>query len=147
MFKHILVPTDGSPASRPALLSAIALARSCGARITALHVVPDFHVLSHDTEMLEATRATYLEESMQNGKKVLDFVITQARDAGVECGTFLTRSDSPHEKILDVAQANGCDLIAMGTHSKFGLKGVLLGSETHKVLVHSPVPVLVFRAA
>lgn len=147
MFKHILVPTDGSPASRPALLSAIALARSCGARITALHVVPDFHVITQNTDMLEATRATYLEESMQNGKKVLDFVITQAREAGVECGTFLTRSDHPHEKILDVAQANGCDLIAMGTHSKFGLKGVLLGSETHKVLVHSPVPVLVFRAA
>ena len=147
MFKHILVPTDGSPASRPALLSAIALARSCGARITALHVVPDFHILTQNTEMLEATRATYLEESMQNGKKMLDFVITQAREAGVECGTFLTRSDHPHEKILDVAQANGCDLIAMGTHSKFGLKGVLLGSETHKVLVHSPVPVLVFRAA
>jgi len=147
MFKHILVPTDGSPASRPALLSAIALARSCGARITALHVVPEFHVLSHDTEMLEATRATYLEESMENGKKVLDFVCGQAREAGVECGTFLTRSDHPHEKILETAEANGCDLIAMGTHSKFGLRGVLLGSETHKVLVHSPLPVLVFRAA
>ena len=57
MFQHILIPTDGSPAAMPALLSAIALARSCGARITALHVVPEFHVLSHDTEMLEATRA------------------------------------------------------------------------------------------
>ncbi|PJC99514.1 universal stress protein [Janthinobacterium sp. BJB1] len=147
MFKHILVPTDGSPASRTALLSAITLAHSCGARITALHVVPEFHVLSHDTEMLEATRATYLEESMENGKKVLDVVLRQAREAGVECATFLTRADSPNEKILEAAQANGCDLIAMATHGKFGLKGVLLGSETHKVLVHSPVPVLVFRAA
>lgn len=147
MFQHILIPTDGSPAAMPALLSAIALARSCGARITALHVVPEFHVLSHDTEMLEATRATYLDESMDNGKRVLDFVIRQAREVGVECATFLTRSDSPNEKILEAAQVNGCDLIAMATHSKFGLKGVLLGSETHKVLVHSPVPVLVFRAA
>ena len=147
MFKHILVPTDGLPASRPAILSAIALACSCGARITGIHVVPDFHVLTPDPDMLEATRGSYLEDSVAAGGRILNFITERAREVGVECTTILKRSDHPHQKILDAAKENGCDLIAMAPHSKFGLKDVLLGSETHKVLLHSPVPVLVLRAA
>jgi nucleotide-binding universal stress UspA family protein len=146
MFRHILVPTDGSPGSQAAAAAAIEMAAESGARITALHVLPDFHVFSYSPEMLEDTRDKFMHDSMAHAGKLLEGVVHAARERGVPCESVLARGDRPHRKILGAAGTHGCDLIAMASHGQLGLKGVLLGSETHKVLVHSPVPVLVFRA-
>jgi nucleotide-binding universal stress UspA family protein len=54
-------------------------------------------------------------------------------------------SDDPYESILQTAKERKCDLIVMASHGRHGVKGLLLGSETQKVLVHSDIPVLVYR--
>jgi nucleotide-binding universal stress UspA family protein len=145
MFKEILVPTDGSPTSEAAMRTCMEFAGSVGAHVTALHVVPDFHVLSTNVEMVEDTRDRYLQESTERGMNVLAKVEQCARELGVDCDTVLRRSDEPYEEILDEARERGSDLIAMASHGYRGIKAMLLGSETQKVLVHSMIPVLVLR--
>ena len=145
MFEHILFPTDGSPMSEAAMLTCMAFAKSEGARVTAVHVMPDFHILTANAEMIEDTREQYLAETEQRGRKVLAAVAQGAHDAGVLCETVLRRGDDPYKELLDIARDRGCDLIAMASHGYRGVKAMLLGSETQKVLVHSMVPVLVLR--
>ncbi|MRV73913.1 universal stress protein [Duganella sp. FT92W] len=146
MYKHILLPTDGSPASTTALQSALQFAREAGAQVTALHVLPAFHVVTYQAEIVEDSREAFMRDTAAFGAKVLAELEAAAQALGVPCKTMATRSDQPHRKIVETAQTQGCDLIAMATHGVTGLKGLLLGSETHKVLLHSTVPVLVFRA-
>jgi nucleotide-binding universal stress UspA family protein len=145
MFKQILFPTDGSPMSESAMLTCMAFAKSIGARVTALHVMPEFHVLTVNAEMIEDTRDQYLSDTEQRGRQALAVIEAGAREAGVECETVLRRADDPYKEILDVARDRGCDLIAMASHGYRGVKAMLLGSETQKVLVHSMIPVLVLR--
>jgi nucleotide-binding universal stress UspA family protein len=145
MFKHILLPTDGSPASEIAVLAGIKLARENGASVTGLHVLPEFHVFTPRAEMLEETREGYEHDSLIKAGKVLGFVAENAKEQHVECKTVLLRAQHPYQKIVATALAGGCDLIAMATHGHLGIRGILLGSQTQKVLLHSPVPVLVFR--
>lgn len=145
MFKHILLATDGSPASEAAARSAIALAAETGASITAVHVLPDSHVFSYAPEIEDQARELFMRDGAAHAAKVLAAVTDEAGARGVGCDSVLVRGDRPFRKILELAQERHCDLIAMASHGQLGLQGVLLGSETHKVLVHSPVPVLVFR--
>lgn len=146
MFKHILLPTDGSPAAEAAVRAAVALAAETGAKITAMHVLPDSHVFSYAPEIHDQAREVFMRDGTTHAAKLLAAVTEAAAACGVACDSVLVRGDRPHRKILETALARHCDLIAMASHGQLGLKGVLLGSETHKVLVHSPVPVLVFRA-
>jgi nucleotide-binding universal stress UspA family protein len=69
----------------------------------------------------------------------------EAREAGVACDLVYEKNDSPYEAIIRVAEQKGCDLIMMASHGRRGVKGLLLGSETQKVLTHSKIPVLVYR--
>lgn len=146
MYKHILIPTDGSDAAQAALASALAFARDAGASVTALHVLPEFHIFTHRVEMLEETHEAYLRDTAAFGARVLGALQTQAQQFGVPCETQLRRGDHPHRAIVAAAQELGCDLIAMATHGYTGVKGMVLGSETHKVLLQTSLPVLVFHA-
>jgi nucleotide-binding universal stress UspA family protein len=143
------VPVDGSPASQVSLRSALDMAAGYGASITAVHVLPDDHAFSHrpaaQQQQQQQQEKTPCDSTAQ-GQALLAAVSEAARARQVPCQTVLARGDRPHRKILETAHARGCDLIAMACHGQLGLKGVLLGSQTQKVLVHSPVPVLVFRA-
>lgn len=145
MFKHLLLPTDGSPQSEDAIRQGIALAKETQARVTGIHVVPEFHVFTYRTDMLEDTRAEYVRDSQAQAAKILQSVENAARDAGVPCDTVCAVSDEPYEAIIRTADEKGCDLIAMASHGRKGLKGLLVGSETQKVLTHSHQPVIVLR--
>ncbi|SFB89789.1 universal stress protein [Massilia yuzhufengensis] len=145
MYKRILLPTDGSDASERALLSGIDFAKSIGAEVLAMTAVPEFHTFTTDAGMLEQTRDEYEAASRARGQRLLDAVSAAARDAGVPCTSVLAVSDSPYEAIISTARANHCDLIVMASHGRKGIKGLLLGSETQKVLVHSAIPVMVHR--
>lgn len=145
MFKRILVPTDGSEPSQRAVLAGIDFAKDLGAEVVALTVIPKFHTFTYKTEMLEDTQEEFAIESHEHAKRVLSFVLDAAREAGVACSGEQVVSDDPWQTIIDTAQTRQCDLIAMGSHGRRGVKGLLLGSETQKVLVHSNVPVLVYR--
>ena len=145
MFTHLLLPTDGSPASEAAIQQSIELAKAIHAKVTGLHVIPEFHVFTYQTEMLEDTREQFTKDSQSHAVKFLAVIQKAAEEAGVACETAYIVSDHPHEAIIKVAEERGCDLIAMASHGRKGISGLLLGSETQKVLTHSKKPVLVFR--
>ena len=145
MFKHLLLPTDGSPLSESAVLKGIEFARHQGARVTGVHVSPRFHVLTYRTEMLEETRVEYERDSRAHAERYLAFIAKAALDAGVPCETARKISDEVAEAILETAREHACDLIAMASRGRRGMSGLLLGSETHRVLTHTAIPVLVWR--
>jgi nucleotide-binding universal stress UspA family protein len=145
MYKRILLPTDGSDASRRAIVAGIALARGVGAEIVGLHVTPTFHIVTANSRMLEDTPDQYATDCSQRARRVLAAVEGAAHDAGVTFRLEHASSDDPYEAIVDTAKRLHCDLIVMASHGRRGVKGLLLGSETQKVLVHSAIPVLVQR--
>ncbi|WP_306397628.1 universal stress protein [Telluria beijingensis] len=145
MVQRILVPTDGSDLSKRAAMAAIDLAKRVGAELVAMTATPEFHAITANPEMLEQTREQYARSSRDSGQHALDQIADAARAAGVPCTCVQVVSDAPHDAIIAAAREHRCDLIAMASHGRRGIKGLLLGSETQKVLVHGAIPVLVCR--
>src|SRR5258706_2229178 len=107
MFKHLLLPTDGSPASEKAVLEGLRLARAFRARVTGVHVVPEFHILTYRTDMLEDTREEVLADCRLQAEKFLAFIDKSAREEG-ELGDTLTRLiDHAYSVIVQLAQHQG----------------------------------------
>jgi nucleotide-binding universal stress UspA family protein len=145
MIKHILLPTDGSSLSERAIHQGIRLAKALDAQVTGFCVIPQFHLFTYRTEIVEDTREQYSADAKAHAERYLEVIERAARDAGVECRTEYVMNDQPAEAIVDEASDRRCDLIAMASHGRSGMKGLLLGSVTHKVLTHSATPVLVYR--
>jgi nucleotide-binding universal stress UspA family protein len=145
MFRHLLVPTDGTAASEAAIRRALAVAKENGARVTGLHVIQPFHVFAYDVEMVEGTSATYLTQVRARAARYLEAIEKAAEEVGVACETQVATDEHPFNAIISTATARGCDLIVMCSHGRGGLKGLLLGSETQKVLAHTTLPVLVLH--
>jgi nucleotide-binding universal stress UspA family protein len=146
MFKSILIPTDGSELSQRAVTMAMELAKVHQARVTAIHVIPDYHLLiAYEGAFDPVTEERIEEEAKTRAESYLAYVSKCAQDAGVSCDTVCETSDHPYDAILKVADARRCDLIVMTSHGRKGLVAVLLGSETRKVLTHARIPVLVVR--
>ncbi|CAN7424452.1 TRAP-T-associated universal stress protein TeaD [compost metagenome] len=145
MFKHLLLAVDGSDLSESAFRKALTLAREMGARTTAVRVCPNYHVLTYQVEMLEETRETYVKQAWEDATRYLRGLADEAGAAGVPCETAYVVNDHPYEAIIKTAEEKGCDLIVMASHGRRGVQGMLIGSETLKVLTHSKIPVLVYR--
>ena len=145
MYQHILLPTDGSELSTLAVRSGIRLAKSLGARVTALHTTPPFYPFKMLASEIAERKREYEDHAKEEVAQVLRAVEEAARQAGVACNALHRSSDSPWEEIIKVAAEQGCDLIFMASHGRHGLSALLLGSETTKVLTHSKTPVLVYR--
>jgi nucleotide-binding universal stress UspA family protein len=146
MFKNILVPTDGSEQSQSAVRMAVELARLHGAKLTGIHVIPDYHLLiAYEGAFDPITEERIEQEAKARAASYLAQIEEAARHAGVACHTVCETSDHPYDAILRAADSQGCDLIVMTSHGRKGLAAVLLGSETRKVLTHARVPVLVVR--
>lgn len=150
MYKHILVPTDGSTLSLRAAREAATLARSLKAKITAVYVVEPYMpplLVEGSTvrNSLTQDQAVYRAAAT----KIANLALKKVRDAAtaekVPCETVSTTDSQPWEGILKTAKAKKCDVIVMGSHGRGVLAGALLGSETSKVLSHSKTPVLVCR--
>src|ERR1700761_7844674 len=145
MFKHILIPTDGSDLSRKAILYGVQLAKESGAKVTGLTVVEPSQPAGMDTVYIPLDQGDYEEQSRVLSEKAMEQVRMAANAASVPCETVTEVHDQPYRAIIDVAQAVGCDLIVMASHGRRGISALLLGSETAKVLTHSTIPVLVYR--
>ena len=147
VYRNILVPTDGSRLSAKAVKAAVRLAAALGARVTGVYVIPPYVPPMYTEGMLYAavSPARQREAAKRTGKKALNGIEASARKAKVDYGSALLAADTPWEGILRTARAKGCDLIVMASHGRRGLSGLLLGSETSKVLTHSKIPVLVCR--
>jgi nucleotide-binding universal stress UspA family protein len=147
MFKHILLPTDGSERSEFTAAKGVEFARHVGARVTALHVMPTYPLIAYvDWGPIDPlTEERFQQEGKQRAEMYLDHVDTIAKQAGVLCAIESRSSDHPWEAIIEVAKDKQCDLIFMASHGRRGLAGLLMGSETNKVLTHTDIPVLVWR--
>ncbi|HTI16745.1 MAG TPA: universal stress protein [Trinickia sp.] len=144
MFKHILIPTDGSELSRKAVDGAIDLAQSVGARVTAYACLPQYPYATYADVVIEQPE-DFLARSEREARLHLREVEDAARQAGVVCTSQTSVHPSPYLGIIEVAEHAGCDVIFMASHGRRGLGGLLIGSETQRVLTHSKIPVLVYR--
>jgi nucleotide-binding universal stress UspA family protein len=147
MFKHILVPTDGSPLSAAAVHAAVRLAAALGARVTGLFAAPPATPIVYRDALPVgyATPERHAKMIRRAARAHLAVIERAAQAAGVPCETLSVTSDYPAEAILETAGRRGCDLIFMASHSRRGLRGLLLGSQTQKVLAAAKLPVLVYR--
>jgi nucleotide-binding universal stress UspA family protein len=145
MYKNILIPTDGSELSNKAIRQAVALAKEIHAKVTGITVTIPFHVFAADPETITDTPDSYRKRTSPAATKYLTQVKNAAAAAGVTCAAIDVEHEHPNSAIIDAANENGCDLIAMASHGRPGISAVVLGSETVKVLTHSNLPVLVYR--
>jgi len=147
MFRNILVPTDGSELSRATAKRAITFASEAGARITAFYAKPEYPIAYFGEGALidPTTPEKFTQMADQQAAEYLGEVAAWCKEANVECETTSATSDIPYEAIIEAAEKAGCDLIFMASHGRRGISGLLLGSETNKVLTHSKIPVLVYR--
>jgi nucleotide-binding universal stress UspA family protein len=147
MFKHLLVPTDGSELSQKTVTRAVAFAKEANARITFFYAEPE---IPSAYLGLGAIANPHISQDMQArldsaAKEILESATVQARESGVEAHHVARTGNRPWELIIETALNQGCDLIFMASHGRRGVEALLLGSETQKVLTHSSVPVLIFR--
>lgn len=148
MYSHILVCTDGTKLSQKAIKTAARLASALGARLTGAYVGAPYVAPIYSEGMVYAanvTRSQYEKAVQTAAHKALEQVTVAAKAAGVAASTATLTATTPWQGILKAAQSKRCDLIVMASHGRRGLAGLLLGSETVKVLTHSKVPVLVCR--
>ena len=143
MFKKILVPSDGSTLSDLAITKAIAFAKSINATLHGFHASPEYALPIHGVDLSSAEK--FREFADKEARIYLAGIEAKAKEAGVPCTTGFTVNFSPYRAIIDAAKVENCDLIFMASHGRRGLSGLLLGSETQKVLTHCNIPVLVFR--
>lgn len=139
MFKRILVPTDGSAASRAAVDAAVALAHDTGAEIVGFHAIPMRPLFSSVLGVLAAPG------NRAQAQEYLGYLKRRAAQAGVAATVVTETSDAPSGQIIKTARDLQCDLIVMGSHGRSGAAALLLGSQTQAVLTHSAIPVLVIR--
>ena len=147
MFKNILIPTDGSKLSRKAAVQGVKLAKSLGAKVTALFAAPPATPIVYRDSLPVgyATPSEHAQMIKRAAAKHLDLVAREAKKARVRFEAVQVTSDYPAEDILKVAKKKKCDLIVMGTQGQSGLRGVFIGSVTRKVLDQSKIPVMVLR--
>lgn len=143
MYQHILVPVDDSELAISLASQAVGFAKSLGAKVTFFHARPDFAATSDGAVMHALSPAEFEAQAAGNARAVLARAEAEARMAGVSFDSYTRTSDRPYEAILDGAEECGCDLIFMASHGRRGVRGLLLGSQTSKVLAHTRLPVLV----
>jgi nucleotide-binding universal stress UspA family protein len=146
MHQHILIPTDGSELSQKAIDYGVALAKSVNAKVTVLTVSIPFYTLAVEPGMITDTPEQYGKRIATVAAKYLNVANEAALAAGVSCDTMHVEHDHPYLAIIETAARKSCDLIVMASHGRRGISAIVLGSETVKVLTHSTIPVLVFRA-
>ena len=148
MYKHILVPTDGSKLSLKAAKAAAGLAKATKAKVTAVYVMEPFMPPMTSEGMVFHVGYSikdYEKGTREVASKALAKITAAAAAAKVPCDSIAVFNENPWEGIIKAAGSKGCDVIVMASHGRRGLAGLLLGSETQKVLTHSKVPVLVCR--
>ena len=148
MFKHILVPTDGSKLALKGIKAGARLARALGARVTGLYVVPPYQPPMYGEAAIYVAGLSareYKKNGARAAKKALAAVEIEARIAGAPFATKVVYGALPWEGILRAARSGKCDAVVMASHGRGGLGGLILGSETVRVLAHSKIPVLVVR--
>lgn len=145
MFKHILIPTDGSELSHIAIRNGVKFAKEINARITGLTVTTPYHYVAVEALQVTDTLEQYKIDMKALAERNLSVIGQAAELAGVTCDLVHRSSEHPYEEIVNTAQERDCDVIFQASHGRRGVRALIVGSETNKVLTHSKIPVLVYR--
>lgn len=144
MFKHILIPVDGSDNSQRAIDKAIALAQAFKSQVTAIYVIDPYAFTGAGTDFAYG-HSEYLSAATAEGKQALQIAKDAFQTVGIEINSNLVDGHSTYKVILEKAAEIGVDLIVMGSHGRKGFEKLILGSVTSQVLSHAHLPVLVVR--
>ena len=148
MYRHILIPTDGSDTAAKAIEAGTNYAREADAKVLFFTAVPEYQPPS-DADVMAHKRLKsmwqYEEEAAQEARAILDKAAAVAKDANIDFETDFVLSDRPYQAIIDAAKKRGCDAIFMASHGRTGLRAFWYGSRTQEVLTHCDIPTLVYR--
>jgi nucleotide-binding universal stress UspA family protein len=146
VFKHILIPTDGSPVSDKAGRAGVALAAALGAKVTGYYAVDELQPLYVEGYMMDQSMMEDLDKRARElGEKRVNAIGNLAKAAGVRFSPLVSKASTAYEGIIDAAKTQKCDVIFMASHGRRGFSKLFMGSVTHKVLTHSKIPVVVYR--
>ncbi len=148
MYKHILIPTDGSDTAEKAVRAGIEFAREANAKVTWFTAVPEYELPSQAEIMARhhvVTPDEHERRSRDTAHAIFGNIEPRARAAGIDYDTDYVQSDQPYRAIIDAAKRHGCDLIFMSSHGRHGISALVHGSQTQDVLSHSTIPTLVYR--
>ena len=144
MFKHILVPIDGSETSLLGVDKAAGLAKAFGSKLTALYVIDPYPFTGVGAEFALG-QSQYLSAAKAEASAAMDAAAERMRQAGVAGETSIIEAHAVWRGILDVAEQDGVDLLVLGSHGRRGLEMLVLGSVTRSVLAHSKITTMVVR--
>jgi nucleotide-binding universal stress UspA family protein len=146
MYKHILLPTDGSELALKAVRQGLELAKALNAKATAITVSGPWPVGETGGGLVVAVPIAEYESAVaKEAGRVLAAVSDLAAEIGVACTTLHVPNQYPAEGIVEQANAGGCDLIVMASHGRRGIAKLILGSQATRVLAYSTVPVLICK--
>jgi nucleotide-binding universal stress UspA family protein len=143
MYKHILLPLDGSALAEQALPHALAQAERFEAELTLLKVIEPLP--RRGTSMSQAAFERAEEEMKTWAREYLEGVAGKLQEQGISVQTA-TPLDEPHRAIVRLAERNQVDLIVMCTRGQSGISRWLMGSVADRVVRGAKVPVLLVRA-
>lgn len=138
--EKLLLATDGSPFSEGAIREAIRLAKRCSSKLSVLSVIetnPEYETIAPQL----------LEKAEKTAREHLESVKAQAKKEGVDCSTSILEGEDSYNYISEEAAKNKISLIIMGRRGKTGLKRLVMGSTTARVIGHAPCNVLVVPQA
>jgi nucleotide-binding universal stress UspA family protein len=147
MYKHILIPTDGSELAGHAVAAGIAFAKSVNAKVTAFTALEEYRLPGEAEVMARHIRSLdqHVAQAAGKAEAILGPVRERAAAAGVACDSCHALSDRPYEAIIEAADEHDCDLIFMASHGRRGLRALVYGSQAQGVLTHSTIPMLIYR--
>ncbi len=148
MFKHILIPTDGSAVAAKAVKAGVTFAKEIGARVTGYYAVdPGSHYAAYgEGYTFDSKFGTELEKrAVEIGRRRVAAIGKAAKAAGVPFRPLVTKAPSPYEGIIAAAKLRSCDAIFMASNGRRGISRLIMGSVTNGVLTRSRIPVLVYR--
>ena len=144
MFKHILVPVDGSSTSQLAVEKAIGLAKAFGSQVTAIFVIDPYPFTGVGTDFAYG-QAEYLSAATAEANSAIKAVKAAFEASGIGVVTSVIESHTAWRGVVESAESMQADLIVMGSRGFFGLAGVVFDSVSQKTLQKAPCPVLVVR--
>ncbi|MBX9937289.1 MAG: universal stress protein [Burkholderiaceae bacterium] len=144
MFKHILVPVDGSPTSMLAVNKAIGLVKAFGSTVTALYVLDPYPFTGVGADFAYG-QAQYLSAATAEANAALEAVRQAMHEAQIEVQVLIGEGHAVHEGVVQAIEKTGADLVVMGSHGRRGLEKLMLGSVAQRVLSAVHIPVLVVR--
>ncbi|MDH5205168.1 MAG: universal stress protein [Hylemonella sp.] len=144
MFKHILVPIDGSEAAQSAVDKAAGLAKAFGSAITVIYVIDPYPFTGLGSDFAYG-QAEYLSAASAEATQATKTAMQTLTQAGLKAKSQVVEEHGAWRGILESAKSLDCDLIVMGSHGRHGLEKVVLGSVAQRVLSHAHIPVMVVR--